>query len=356
MNLKTSFLLAFTFFNLSLIAQQDFREFNTNDSTAYVLNIDTTIVVSKTKLYFQTNGALHLFSDFSTPDTTKFITDFDIITDSLWYLIFGGRYWGGPTTLYKTMDQGNTWVADSSYFSVTQPALDTGFIGEETLYQLQRISDDTLILFVSYYQSGIFYSVNAGQDWDLWFANLPANYRGLFECDDQYFLWGQEGDGFPGSMFSFSADLLLSPDTNNVWTHWTGSYVYHPDCYNANNPDCIFAPSSMTGYDQFLFFENYLRDNCSDDPVGIPDVLASDNLEIYPNPTRQGKFRLEWEDSFSSPIQYQIFAANGQLISSHKIQQMNWVDIDLSVFGQGSGVYFIMVKYPDKVITKRIVY
>lgn len=350
MNLNALIFIVFAFLNFNLTAQQEFREFYTNDSTEYILNNDTTIVVSKTKLYFQTNGGMNLLYDFSTPDSNMFIRDFDIITDSLWYLIFGSRYWISPSTLYKSIDKGLTWVVDSSIYNATQQPLNAGLIADENLYQLQHISDDTLLLFVSYYQSGIFYSINSGLSWDLWFANTPANYRGIFKCANDYFLWGQEGDGFPASMFSFNVNLLLSPDTNHVWSHLAN--YYHPSCYGGGNPNCIYAPNSMTGYDQFLFFENYLNVNCFNSPVGVQDNLVSDNLQIYPNPSLQGKFRMEWNYGSSAPNHYTLYTASGQLICSNDIQNINFVDIDLSAWEQG--LYFLVVKYPNKVITKKL--
>lgn len=297
MNHKTFIILLFCLVSIQLFGQYDFREYSTNDSTEYILNNDTTIVVSKTKLYFKTKLGIEIFSDFTTLDTTMYIRDFDIIAEDHWYLIFGDIYWGGPSKLYKSIDKGTTWAIDSTIYPALQEPLKNGDIGDESLYQIQRISEDTILFFISYYQSGIFYSIDAGQNWDLWFANYISFYKGLFKCDNFYYLWGQEGDGFPGSMFSFHSDLLLSPDTNNVWNSSSGGYVYHPDCYNGSNPDCIFAPNSLSGYDQFLFFENYINENCSDQPVGIKSTLSNQNVLIYPNPSNGGTYTMEWNPS-----------------------------------------------------------
>ena len=319
MNIYTSTLVFLLLISFSATAQQEFRELYTNDSTTYVLNSDTSIVVSKTKLYYLTDAGLTMFQDFSVADTTMYITDFDIVSQKLWYLIFGQRFGGNFTTLYKSKDSGVSWHLDTSIYDATQVALDAGQIADEILYQLQPISEDTILMFVSYYQFGIFYSINSGQSWNLWFANAIAHYKGLFECEDQYYLWGLEGDGFPGMMFGFDSELLLSPDTNDVWKHWTGSYVYHPDCYNAVNPDCIFAPRSLSGYNQFLIFEDYINQNCPDSISSIISTPELKNIQIYPNPSDQGRFRIEWGSESAPPLDIKIYTASGQLLSSTKI-------------------------------------
>ncbi len=349
-------LLIIILFALDMSAQQEFRQFHTNDSTTYVLNSDTSIVVSKTRLYYHSNGALTLFYDFSVADTAMYIRDFDIITDAFWYVIFAEKDGGGPSALYKSTNRGLNWLPDSSIYAATEEPYNSGLIADQSLYQLQPISADTILMFVSYYLSGIFYSIDAGQSWNLWFANTIANYKGLFECGTDYFLWGLEGDGFPGSMFGFSADLLLSPDTNNAWRHYTGSYIYHPDCYNAINPDCIFAPRSISGYDQFLFFQNYIHENRSDSSVAVNLTSALDKIKIYPNPSNQGRFRIEWDHNTSPPFSYNLYTATGQLIYSDEIQNTNHVAFDLSTYNIGPGLYILVVHHSEKYISKKIIY
>ncbi|MEM6262905.1 MAG: T9SS type A sorting domain-containing protein [Bacteroidota bacterium] len=349
---KTLSLLLIVGFSCSLIAQQNFREFDLNDSTAYTLNPDTAIVVSKTKVYYQTSGGTRLIRDFSTPDGNMYIRDFDIVSDNVWYAIFGGRNWGGASLLYKTLDKGLTWTVDSSIFAATKPVYEDRIIADESLYQLHRISEDTLLLFVSYYQCGIFYSIDAGQSWDLWFANTPANYKGIFRCGTDYYLWGQEGDGFPGSMFGFDASLLLSPDTNNAWTHFSENY--HPSCYNSGNPDCIYVPNSKTGYEQFLFFQNYISQNCSNVTSTLSADIPSAQVMVYPNPSQNGIFSLQWDRTGATPIQYSILSANGQLIVSDKISGNSEAQFNLSGFNRG--LYFLVVKYGDGVVRRKIIF
>jgi len=79
MKSNTLSLILFTFLSINSTAQETFREFITNDSTEYVLNSDTTIVVSRNKVYFRTIEEMTLIHDFSTADPTMYIVDFDTI-------------------------------------------------------------------------------------------------------------------------------------------------------------------------------------------------------------------------------------------------------------------------------------
>ncbi len=331
-------------------AQQIYREYETNDSTEHYLSPDTSIVASENRLYYLISGVLFPIQDFSNGDETKFIRDFEPVTDDTWYVLVGRRNWGGPTSLFKTSDRGISWQNDTSFYNATRPAAQAGLLAEyQDVYQMQVISPDTLLLFVSYYQAGIFYSFDGGQTWNLWFANLPANYRGLFTCGDDYYLWGLEGDGFRASMFRFDVDLLFADNANGEWIHT--SNMYHPACFNSS-PACIFAPNSMTEFDQFLFFENYIYE-CRDSISDIHSIQNGEHINIYPNPSTDRIFHVDILDRSLGPIHIRVFNSYGRLMFkglsvSHETAEINLSDRD-------AGLYFVLLENQEKIFLRRVV-
>lgn len=253
MKMRLINLLLLLLISCSTYAQQSFREFGVNDSTEYVLNGDTTIIVAPTKLYVRTIAGVSLLYNFSS--SGLFIKDFDMVAPDNWYAILGDQsvLGGQPAELFQSEDQGNTWVADTSFYAVSKPAATNSYIvNHDAIHQMNYLSEDTIVIFLGYYQCAIFYSTNGGDSWNFWFHNLITNYKGLFECQSDYYLWAIEGDGFKSSMFKIPGNLLLSPDTSNVWSSFFPNN-FHPDCHNGNTPECIYAPSSIGGYGQYAF-------------------------------------------------------------------------------------------------------
>ncbi len=166
------------------------REFKVNDSTFHYLNVDTTLVVGRTRLYSSSPiSGLNQIHDFTTTDTNIYIRDFDIVSDSIWYSLIGSRYVGDSTHLYKTINKGQSWFIDTSYYASTRAAQQVGGLSlHNSLNQIQQLSGDTLLLFAGYYQSGVFYSLDKGITWNIWFTNLQSHYHGLIECNLDYIL------------------------------------------------------------------------------------------------------------------------------------------------------------------------
>ena len=328
--------------NAQLTPFSTYRVFAVNDSTAYPLNADTSLVAGRNRLYLQSSSGQTLIRDFTDAnDTTSFINDFEMLTDSVWYVMTRSFYWGNDATLYKTLDQGSTWQIDSSYLPATQAAADTSIINlPKDVYQLQLISADTMLLFVGYYSAAIFYSVDAGANWQLWFHNQIVNYRGLLECGDDYYLWGEGGDGFSAAMFRFDGSLLLSPDTNDVWRNYN-STGHHPACYNGS-PNCVYYGGAYPL--TYPYFRAYADSICA-----LPTAVATPQEpqptpNLYPNPASDGVFYVRLPQS--EPVEYAIFDALGRLVAQQATGQISdLLTIDLS--RQSAGIYFLHLHSPQ---------
>ena len=347
LKLKYNFLLIFylILINTGLTLAQ--REFGVNDSTFYFLNNDTVIIAAQKKLYIQTNSGTTLLYDFTNPNENYYIRDFDIISENIWYTLVGSRYIGFPTFLYKTSDSGTNWNEDTSFYSVTYygPSSNNYY---NSLNQVQKTGEDTVVLFVGYYESGIVYSTDAGLTWNPWFRNLLAHYQGLLKCNSDYYLWGYNGDGFSAWMFKFPSELLFSPDTNSVWNQFVNG-GYHPRCSGIVNINCVYCISCQLRYSQYLFFKNYIDSICIKTTSVEYSTNNFKNFVLYPNPfsdfvtidNREGK-----------NLEIKIIDILGRVVLRKEYFDTN---IKLNLSQLSNGVYIITINDKIKINIFKIV-
>lgn len=348
---KIIFLLLVLHLN-SIYAQTNFRHHIDNDSTNYILNSDTSIGVSKDKVYYISKNNTILCNDFSQLNPNLWISDFDIVTDDLWYVLMGNKQWVPGSKLYKSVDRGATWTLDTSYYKATRPAVDAGKItNHDWVFQMQAISKDTMLLFSNYYMAAIFYSVDGGVNWTYWFSNQPANYRGLLECDAGYYLWSAEGDAFSSFMFYFDKQLLLSPNTNNQWSALSPT-SYHPPCFS-NDPKCIYAPKSITEYKQYLHYKDIVDSICNG-ITSINTIEQKQEILVYPNPSSSRKYTLEVNGSHMPILDCKVHSINGMLVLHHKKVKANSIEIELP--GNSHGIYIVTVQTKSGNILHKILY
>lgn len=332
-------------FNTVFIFPQ--REFGVNDSTFYLLNNDTTIIAAQKKLYIQTTTGTSLLYDFTNPNENYYIRDFDIINENIWYILVGSRYIAAPTFLYKTTDSGINWNEDTSFYSATYygPFSNNYY---NSLNQVQKIGEDTIVLFVGYYESGIVYSTDAGLTWNPWFRNLIAHYQGLLKCNSDYYLWGYSGDGFAPWMFKFSSELLFSPDTNNVWN----PFVFggnHPNCSGGVNTNCVYCISCQTRYSQYLFFKNYVDSICDKTTSVESSTNNIKNFKLYPNPFSDF---ININNRESKYLEIKIIDILGRVVFRKEYFDAN---IKLNLSQLTNGVYIITINDKININTFKIV-
>lgn len=276
------------------------REFAVCDSTFYPFNADSTIIAGRYRLYMQTSSGINMLHNFATSDTDVYIRDFDMARPDKWYVVTGLRYIGGPTTLYRSDDRGQSWVTDTSFYPVMYTSWGARLTYYNSINQMQRLGQDTLVLFIGYYQSALVYSTNGGNSWQFWFENMIVHYQGLLECDNHYFLYSFEGDAFRPWMFPFHKSLLFSPDTGTAWSSFSNNL--HATCSGTSNPRCIYGPTSISRCTLYNYFVDTLASSCATLPAGIVETKQTANaLTIAPNPATDN-ISIQWDGEVLSAV------------------------------------------------------
>lgn len=333
----------FVFFLFILLHTKAFaqRDFAVCDSTTYILNSDTTIIAGKNHLYLHTNNSIITLYDFTSTDLNEYIVDFDIIKPDLWYTVVGNRYIGNPASLYKSKNRGKTWALDTNHYNASNAQLlSQQFL--RSINNLQHLNGDTLIMFMHYYESGIIYSTDLGLTWTKWFNNLIAHYQGMFECNNQYYIYAYEGDGFKASMFGFNKNLLFTSDSTGLWKNYNLA-GNHPPCYaGADTVNCIFAPNDKSRCETFNFFKNKIDTICT---ALMVNNLNKKNYNIYPNPF-SNVIHIE---GASGEEMYTLKNYYGQTIWTGKqIEQQSFHHIP-------NGIYFLIITKENKRQTLKLI-
>lgn len=327
------------------------REYAICDSTSYSYNADTTIVAGRKHLYYQTAAGLTLCHNFTTTDTAEYIRDFDIVKPNLWYTLVGRKYIGGPTNLYRSTDKGVTWVEDTSFYTATRyhPTNATSYYN--SVNQLQHIGNETIILFVGYYESGLVYSTDGGATWTEWFRNLITHYQGLLDCGDFYYLYGFNGDAFRSWMFRFAKSALFSENSGGAWVSFAN--LNHPNCSGSVHPDCVYVPGPAddTRCGQYVFLKNYVDSVCP--TVGIangPDLAASAGIVLQPNPSN-GRFIVSAQPGNSARVR--VYDIMGREVPS-TVELLNDGNLSVSLGRPPSGIYTVMISSSTAIIARKI--
>lgn len=312
------------------------RQWGLNDSTTYVINNDTTVIVSRKKLYLQQGGSQILVRDFTEPQNADlYIRDFDFFDARNWYVLVGNRYIGHNTLLFKTTNAGNTWVQDTSYYA--QSNLQNNY--PPSINQIQVTNDSTIFLFDGYYDSRVIYSTNNGASWTLWFQSLIAHYYGVFICGSDYYLYGLTGDGFPAFMFKIPNHLF---GQQNVFDFYSG-------CHNGiSEPQCIFEPDNAGTVPMIVSYFNLKADSiCNSTLNSINTPTAYNKIIIYPNPA-------ETVISVSGikntkEIETEIYNSVGKIV----YKSNNCTDIDIQHLTLG--LYFFKLRQENEIYIRTFI-
>lgn len=326
------------------------REYGLCDSSFYTFNTDTTIIAGRKKLYIQTGAGITLLRDFTMADTNFYIRDFDIIKPTLWYTLVGARYIGAETYLYRSVDRGQTWALDTSYYAATlnYPAANNYY--NKSINQLQRMGQDSIALFMHYYESGIFFSVDGGDTWREWFRNMQTHYQGILECDYHYYLYSFEGDAIKAFMFPFHKSKLFANIGGDEW-YMLGDST-HARCIGTVNDRCIYAANSLPRCHVYNFFVDTLVGACATLPAFTSTVKPNTNeLAIYPNPAHDGETITI--STNGDMMNARVLDYTGRQINVI-ISKASAVKYTLSLKGYAAGIYTIVLTTVEGIIAKRI--
>jgi hypothetical protein len=132
-----------------------------------------------------------------------------------------------------------------------------------------------------YYESGIIYSTDMGITWKKWFNNLITHYQGMLKCDNKYYIYGYEGDGFKSWMFGFNKHLLFTSDSLGQWTSFNIN-SNHPPCSTVyDTVNCIYAPFNLGRCGSYNYYKSFIDSLCA--PLGYSSYTQT-LLTIFPNP------------------------------------------------------------------------
>ena len=317
-------------FPSSLFAQ---REYAVCDSTFHVLNADSTLIAGRYTIYLETAAGTSPVHDFSLPDPDQYIRDFDIVAPNRWFTLVGSRYIGGPTTLWRSDDRGNSWQVDSSFCAAARNT-DPSPNYWNSVNQLQHFGTDTLALFLGYYQSGVAYSIDRGASWTNWMQNLITHYHAIFQCDTTYYLFGLEGDAFRSWAFAFPRYKLFRSDSLVNFQVFGGTGD-HPFCSNGDS-SCFFVPGSLNRCGQYHYMRDYIDSLCQL-TTGIDAVNFSnaDGLFVFPNPGN-GLFGIRFPGDWVGAANVTINDLSGRTVRSVRLPVSDNTTLDLGSLPAGT--------------------
>lgn len=328
--MKKNILLLLLLSNLSAFAQ---RAYSINDSTHYELG-NTKITVGRTKVYRNVNDQLTLIRDFANAsEPNYYLRDFDFIDADSWYVLFGSRYIGAPTELYRTDDAGVTWqLLTPTLSGVSDLTDDTA----NSINQIQIINH-RIYLFDNYYQSRVVYSDNDGQTWIHWFESFWSHWYQIYTCDNSLYIHGLPGDGFRAYMTEIPSAYMNMTNIQTV--------VPIGSCHNGNTPGCYYAPASISVPEIYNHFKNLFETSIC--PTLGVEVATQSKVELVPNPTN-GWVEVKGIVG-SGQVYIEVFDALGQ--------RVKWVVgetlLDLSELALG--VYWVKFKVGEEVWVEKVV-
>lgn len=88
-------------------------------------------------------------------------------------------------------------------------------------------------------------------------------------------------------------------------------------------------------------------------PVGIDENIASDNINVYPNPTK-GLVNIDYDLAKNSNIQLQVLNQLGQSVKLLNLSNITNKQVSIDLHGQAEGIYFVKSVIGDKVYVIRI--
>ena len=88
--------------------------------------------------------------------------------------------------------------------------------------------------------------------------------------------------------------------------------------------------------------------------IGIPQIDGLSEVKIYPNPS-EGLFQLEIETGRVGDIQWSIYNLQGQLIITHKEEQIKEMKTSLDLNNLAKGIYYLRINAGGEMVVRKIV-
>ncbi len=194
------------------------------------------------------------------------------------------------------------------------------------------------------------YEWNSGQTT----MNLENLNSGTYVVDVTDSIGTIEVDTFQVNIIS-NIDITVSQINNTLTAEYLGAQYQWIDCDNTNLPIENETNQNFIAYSNGNYAVIITSGNCSDTSqcLTIENISVEENINtnfnIYPNPTK-GKITIELNNS-SSESQLSVYDLYGKVItketSIHKTTELNLTHLE-------SGIYYILLKSHNQIITTRI--
>lgn len=166
-------------------------------------------------------------------------------------------------------------------------------------------------------------------------TNLPADY--------DVRLYNSSGTLLKSSLNRGTTNESLIYNTSTVAT-----YYIRVSGYNAAYSSSCYTLTSMIS-------STALRTDGS--AAEEPTIQASEEIVIYPNPTKNGTFNLTFENEYTGKVNVQLMDAAGRIIQYHEFDKNeSMLKENIQIESSSKGIYFVHVEGDGFTFVRKISY
>ena len=99
-----------------------------------------------------------------------------------------------------------------------------------------------------------------------------------------------------------------------------------------------------------------LSDNLVHGMVGLSDVFANTNIQMYPNPTLDGNVRIDWQGLVVEQAQVTVMDMLGRIVLEKEVTVKGEQGVKIDLSSQKGGVYFITLSAEGNSISHKVLY
>lgn len=209
--------------------------------------------------------------------------------------------------LFRTTTGPGTWQSLSGY---------SGRINSIAIHP-----QDPLRIAIATNSSGkVYVSEDGGDNWEIYRKNLP-DFSALA------LVWHEFG-----LYVGMNYGIYFIEDSSNFWIP-----------FDSNLPNVIINELEINYADNKLYAATYGRGLWASDlynplPSAAKQEALTENLRVFPNPTN-GPLQVQWEAAAGQPTTFELYNAQGKLLSYTKEQTPEEYRLDLRSFPEG--IYFL---------------
>lgn len=286
-----------------------------------------------------------------------------------------------PTTIYAahgdvkvSMDRGSNFTALNSgltkvyFLDVTTNGTSTRIYAiSESTNEAKRSDDNGATWVTITPPSGeIFNSFSAMPNSTIVYATVKSYNAGnkVFRSVDNGVTWTNISTGLPNIIMKKIAVKVDATDETlflgtELGLYWKNDTMASWEKYGTNLPNVIISDLKINYADQFLYVGTFGRGmwriNVSATTLGVEDTQFNEsvNMILYPNPTKDGSFKISVSSEFSNEnLSYTIYNYIGGVVKEGIVK--NNVEI-VSTSNLVSGVYLVRITNGRNSVVKKLI-